>query len=353
MKPLPKVSVIIPVYNTEKYLRECLNSVVDQTLRDIEIICIDDGSTDESPRILEMYSEQDKRICLIRQPNSGSGTARNKGILTAKGEYIAFMDADDLYPERTTLERLYQTATENDVNICGGSLYRLQNGVLIKRFSDLYSGYIFREEGEILYKDYQFEYGYYRFIFKRTFLLDHHILFPDYLRFQDPPFFVRAMIAAQRFYAIPDVTYLYRQHDSHFTANEKKVTDAILGITEVIQLAKENDLQKLYETMVNRCCGDYWFPMLTTAERFENEDAHKALKKLNESIDLNRFYGIDSEIYKLHLIVRQTDSDKVRLSASYRTGHVVTWIPRLMVSAYCAFRNNILRKHHGKKQGGK
>ena len=90
---MPKVSVIIPVYNTEKYLRECLASVVNQTLKDIEIICINDGSTDNSLQILKKYAKHDNRIKIIDKENGGISTVRNKGLQTATGEYIGFVDA--------------------------------------------------------------------------------------------------------------------------------------------------------------------------------------------------------------------------------------------------------------------
>ena len=85
-----KVSVILPVYNTEKYLPECLDSIINQSLRDIEIICVDDGSTDSSLQILKEYAEKDKRIVVLEQNNSGAGIARNKGMEVAKGKYLSF-----------------------------------------------------------------------------------------------------------------------------------------------------------------------------------------------------------------------------------------------------------------------
>ena len=113
----PKVSIIIPVYNTEKYLRECLDSVVNQTLKDIEIICVDDGSTDGSLTILREYAEEDHRFKVLIQDNSGSGPARTLGIREAHGDFLAFMDADDYYPENDTLQKLYSKAKEQNVLI--------------------------------------------------------------------------------------------------------------------------------------------------------------------------------------------------------------------------------------------
>ena len=101
-----KVSVIIPVYNVEQYLKECLDSVINQTLKDIEIICINDGSTDGSLKILEKYESLDDRIVVFSQENSGLSATRNKGMQLSSGEYVYFMDSDD-YLELNALEELY------------------------------------------------------------------------------------------------------------------------------------------------------------------------------------------------------------------------------------------------------
>ena len=113
---ISRVSVIIPVYNVEKYLRECLDSIVNQTLREIEIICVDDGSTDGSPEILREYGEKDCRITIISQENRGISSARNHGADIASGEYFYFMDGDDIL-ERDALSRLYQLSEEKSLDV--------------------------------------------------------------------------------------------------------------------------------------------------------------------------------------------------------------------------------------------
>ena len=106
------VSVIVPVYNVEKYLRQCLDSIVGQTLKDIEIICVDDGSTDSSRQILEEYEKKDKRIKIISQMNKGAGAARNNGLSVAQGKYLSFLDSDDFF-ESDMLESAYKKAEED------------------------------------------------------------------------------------------------------------------------------------------------------------------------------------------------------------------------------------------------
>lgn len=111
------VSVIIPVFNAEKYLSQCLDSIVNQTLTNIEIICVDDGSTDTSFQILKEYEEKDSRVIVLSKSNAGAGTARNEGLKIAKGKYLSFLDADDFF-ERNMLECAYGKAEQDNADIC-------------------------------------------------------------------------------------------------------------------------------------------------------------------------------------------------------------------------------------------
>ena len=129
-----KVSVIIPVYNVERYLRQCLDSVVNQTLRDIEVICVDDGSTDDSPAILASYTARDSRLVVLTQPCSGAGAARNLGMSRARGRYIDFVDSDDFLAPNV-LEQRFACAeeTQADIVISGFSRYDASGSVLQRR----------------------------------------------------------------------------------------------------------------------------------------------------------------------------------------------------------------------------
>ena len=112
----PLVSVIVPVYNTSKYLRQCLDSIQAQTLKEIEIICVDDGSTDNSMEILLEKELEDSRICILQQKNRGGGAARNLGMSIAKGKYLSFLDSDDFF-EPTMLEEAYTAAEKHNADI--------------------------------------------------------------------------------------------------------------------------------------------------------------------------------------------------------------------------------------------
>ena len=116
MKKNPEISVIIPIYNGEKYLKECLDSVINQTFKDIEIICVNDGSTDDTSKILNFYSKKDNRIIIINQPNSGAGAARNNALKIATGKYLSILDADDIF-ETNMLEIAYHKAEKFKADI--------------------------------------------------------------------------------------------------------------------------------------------------------------------------------------------------------------------------------------------
>ena len=124
---MPKISVIIPVYNVKKHIRQALDSVVNQTLSDIEIICIDDCSTDSSFEILQEYARKDERIILLKQEqNKGAGPARNRGLDTAAGDYIMFLDPDDWY-ELTACEEAYNQITKYNNDFVMFNYYYFQD----------------------------------------------------------------------------------------------------------------------------------------------------------------------------------------------------------------------------------
>ena len=252
-----KISVIIPVYNESENIRECLESITSQSLREIEIICVDDGSTDNSVEIIQKYMEEDDRIVLLTQQNQGAGTARNYGMSFAKGEFICFMDADDFYPATTILRNLYISAKHNNVKICGGSFSTLNGKKVITEYSDEFAKYTFDHNGLIEYKDYQFDYGYHRFIYDRKMLVENNIVFPKYLRFQDPPFMAHAMTTAGSFYAVSQVVYRYRKNNAKLTWTREKVFDLVSGIKEMLDISREKSLPELHYLAVKRLNKDF------------------------------------------------------------------------------------------------
>ena len=279
---MPKISVIIPVCNMEKYVGECLESVLQQTLTELEVIVINDGSTDSSLKILKEYQEKDSRIIIIDKENAGVGAARNDGIKAATGDYLAFMDPDDMYASDDALLQLYQAARNENVSIAGGrTVFLYQNGTTKEETVKQVGTLSISAKGLTEYRNYQYDYGYVCCIYKRALLLDNQIFFPLYSRFQDPPFFVRAMIAAERFYALDMPVYLYRQLPGAAKLTPKKTIDFLHGITDNLRISKEHNLAQLH---------------YITAERLNREGSYMAL------------YNMESPEIKeiLHLFIRAT-----------------------------------------------
>ena len=124
------ISIIVPVYNVEKYLARCLESILEQTYKDLEVILVDDGSTDASPQICDQYAEKDKRIRVVHKKNGGLSDARNYGMRIMRGNYVVFIDSDDLI-HKQAVELLYQNIKKYNADICyaeHGCVDRKRNG---------------------------------------------------------------------------------------------------------------------------------------------------------------------------------------------------------------------------------
>ena len=330
---IPKISIVMPVYNVEEYLCECLDSVINQTLKEIEIICVDDGSTDKSLDILKEYAKKDERITVITQKNAGSGTARNNAINNANGEFIAFMDSDDMYPSEKTLEHLYNAAIKNKVLVCGGSLSQLrENGEIVTDPKEFEDGYSFSKDKIVNYSDYQFDYGYWRFIYDRKFLKEHQLKFPDYLRQQDPPFFVKTMALVGKFYALTEPTYVYRVSYKQIKWNERKVIDLFKGMLDCLTYSKQYNLHRLHSNISKRL--NIWTFRTAAATLVDNKRVRQQVLKTLNAVDYdilkkeNTSLELD-DIYKAIIQAKKTD---VIVSVIIPCYNVEKYLPRCLDS---------------------
>lgn len=220
-----KVSVIMPVYNAEDYLRPALDSVIDQTLKEIEIICIDDGSTDKSLEIIKEYQRVDSRIRIVTENNAGPGAARNKGIVRARGKYIAFLDADDFY-EFELLEQLYNLSEAGglDIAVANYDIYNSKNAKFSPAVDSDY-GAIFEASpvtSKSEYPDYilQATTGYvWNKLFRREFVLEKGISFlPELYVFEDVYFVTTALSMAERIGKVSKVLAHHRVYSAQSRA---------------------------------------------------------------------------------------------------------------------------------------
>lgn len=252
-----KISIIIPVYNCADFLEQCLMSVQNQTCTALEILCIDDGSTDNSVEVIRKLMEKDERIQLFQQTNQGAGKARNLGIQKARGKYLAFLDADDYYLDEDALEKMVALCEEKQVPVCGSFRKKLDNDVekVEKLLLEV------NEKGctkQILeYVDFQLDYDYQSFIYSRELIQSNNIYFPDYRRFQDPPFMVKALFMARRFTVADTYLYCYRMPTMAARFTVSKVRDLLCGLRDNLQFAYEHGLSMLFERSMERVEYEY------------------------------------------------------------------------------------------------
>lgn len=224
---MPKVSVIIPVYNTEKYLEKCLESVCNQTLSDIEIICINDCSTDNSLEILNRYAADDERIKIINFPeNRGAAAARNAGIDVATGEYIGFVDSDD-YPDLDFYEKLHNRAKETGADVAKGNYKSAKDG-----YVDEYLNEKIKEDKN------NFAYAYCSAIFKRDIIIKNNLCFPDLSDMEDPVFTINFALAANKVEIINTNINIVKRENSLTSCvpDLQKITDKLKGLSIILNV---------------------------------------------------------------------------------------------------------------------
>lgn len=243
------VSVIIPVYNTEKYLCKCLDSVCAQTLQDIEIICVNDCSTDDSLQILQEYAQKDNRIKLISfTQNKGAAIARNTAIDEAKGEYIGFVDSDD-YIDLDFYEKLHNTAKKENADIAKGKLYLYNintDKIYLEDWIDI--------NDKVKENKAHFYFTFTTGIYKRDFIIKHDIRFlQGLIHFEDPYFTIKANIFSTNLTIDDSARYYYI--DNAESTSRKNITDnhaksIAYGANEVVDLLNSSAVDKEHYLIV-------------------------------------------------------------------------------------------------------
>ncbi len=247
-----EISVIMPIYNVSYFLNKSIESIQNQSIEDIEIICVDDGSTDDSVEVLEKLQKKYNNITIITQENSGPGGARNNGILHASGDYIAFLDGDDIFLDTQALEKMYSTAKKYDFCplVCA-NLRRIEQDYSVDEYYDYLNSkfHYFLKEDIVDVESYGIPFGFYKNIFNREFLLENNILFPDYRFGEDPLFMINVLEKIDNFPVVPVDLYGYN-HSIGGGVNEKITTyekkyDYILNFKRIFDILIKNNYQKI------------------------------------------------------------------------------------------------------------
>ena len=317
-----KVSVVVPIYKVEKYLCNCIESLIGQTLNDIEIILVDDGSPDNCPAICDRYAEQDTRINVIHKKNGGVSAARNDGLATAKGEWVIFCDSDD-WMVPSALESLYNKAVETDSDVVIGDVYQVRENK--KSHTVFYANEFTTEDQEFInrlieadiYRTYcpnppsdgpAFGYGGpWNKLVRRSLLTDNHIKFDLRVKgiFDDILYTAHILAAANRISYISVPVYNYRIVSSSITHTFKP---NVLEINDAIFYS----WQEFFEEQEER--ADFSTPFYACVMRrleesinlyFLNENNKKSRKILKAELK-----GlVDSEPYKTAF--KKAEADKL------------------------------------------
>ena len=250
----PKVSVIVPVYNTEKYLNKCLDSLVNQTLQEIEIIIIDDGSSDTSPEIIRSYCVRyPEKIVFRTQENSGQAVARNRALKLCSGEYIGFLDSDD-FVCLDMFQRMYEKAVETNADYvaCGYTDITYEDGkeVILKEYvaskvaccqKDMFFGALVSP---------------FIHLYRRNIISESKVDFPEGVIYEDTAFYLNLVPYINRIAVVEEpLAYRVRRKNSTTTTfNPHKVAQIFTVIDKTVDYYKKNDLWNQYKDELTYFC---------------------------------------------------------------------------------------------------
>lgn len=243
---MPKVSIIVPVYNTEKYLRRCLNGLVNQTLQDIEIIVVDDGSTDGSAEIIEEFAKSSCCIRVIHKENGGQGSARNLGIIHATGDYIGFADSDD-YVDTTLFEKMYQKAVETDADMVECRFYFLEETKKGNKQLPARGNIREYKNKKEMFIDPQV--SPWNKLYRRS-IIQGKVAFPEKLIYEDTSFYIKAIPYIQKTACVEEslVYYFLRQNSTVNANKNRKVGDIISVLKDAMLFYQQYGFFEEYHT---------------------------------------------------------------------------------------------------------
>ena len=299
-----KVSIIIPVYNVERYLEECMESVLGQTLKEIEIICVNDGSSDGSPGILKEYARQDKRVILIDQENWGYGYAMNRGIERASGEYIGIVEPDD-YVSLSMYEELYQKAKEYSLDLVKADFYRFKRdrsgsmqlyyNHLSPDIQDYHKVFNSSTDPDTL----RYIMNTWSGIYRREFIVQNHIRHNETpgASFQDNGFFFQTFIYARRGMILDRPYYMNRRDNPDSSINSPEKVYCINVEYDYIRklLLKDSEIWERFKYM-------YWVKKyhnyMGTLRRIKEEYKREYLLRFSEELKRGMALGeLDKHLF--------------------------------------------------------
>ena len=291
---MTKVSVILPVYNEEKYIRKAVDSVLNQTFDDFELIIVNDGSSDDTLDIIKGF--EDERIKLINQTNQGPGASRNNALEIATGEYIMFLDGDDWYcPD--ALKTAYEEITSNDTDISifqiikyDGSEYSENSWFNLDNFPDAFEERVFNPHE---CRDFLFDISVSaaQKIFRREFLAEINARFPEGIYFEDMPFFFYTFLKSEKVSIIKRHLYVRRKHEGSITESvDSKFLDTVEAGQALMDIFIKNGWYDMYlfDLLAFKINGPR-YALMGIEEKYR-EELYLLIKKDYESIKESPYY---------------------------------------------------------------
>ena len=269
------ISIIVPVYNAEKYLKKCLDSLVNQTKKELEFILINDGSTDKSEEIIKTY--KDKRIKYFKNKNQGIGKTRNLGIEKSSGKYIMFLDSDD-YFSSDACEILYKEAEKEKADLIVFDYYRVEKGNLNEVKIESFNATNIKDDPNLLLK---VNLGPCNKIYKTDLIKNNGIKFEESLKYEDTLFVVKAIYNAQKIIKLNRFLHYYMIHEkSETTVRDERVFD-ILKIVDKIRTYLKNDelIKDSVDKLTVKILTNY-----TIQQRYQS-DKNIAMKFIDSAFD--------------------------------------------------------------------
>ena len=252
---MPKVSIIIPVYNVGQYIPKCLDSLINQTLSDIEIICINDCSLDNSLEVLRSYEQKDSRVKVITQENLKQGAARNKGTKIAQGEYIGYIDSDD-WVDLDYFEKLYAAAKRFEADIALATNVRIGNKKTKKRLNIKTEQFVTSLQDKFDICNHSKNECPTNKIYKRDFLFANDITYPEGVYCEDKLFTTKAVYFANGIVTVPGVNYYYyRNPNSTVNRKDQKHSKCLIRDKNNARMAVLNFLKEQHADVED---GTYW-----------------------------------------------------------------------------------------------
>lgn len=251
---MAKISIIIPVYNVKEYIGACIESVLAQTLTDIEIICVDDGSNDGSELILDDFAKRDLRVKVIHKENAGYGAAMNTGVRAATGQYIGIVESDDIIAP-SMYEELYNNAKSDDLDLVKSDAYYwlesydFKQRIHVKKLEDYYDKVLTEENRDIFYEFYM---NTWTGIYKREFLLNNDIWHSETpgASYQDNGFWIQTMSLCKKAKWLNKSFYYYRQDNPMASVKSKS---KVYAMKNEYELTEQRLMEKASEEIVNIC----------------------------------------------------------------------------------------------------